>query len=101
MQIRRCSFTRYGFVFLLFSTSAFGQIFEVKNREGALVATVSEVKMFRYSDAFEQEIPEFRGVLKNVSGENLLNVAAIGIVHRKDGAVVRFKVSGFTENTLL
>jgi hypothetical protein len=78
---------------LLFATLTLGQTFEVKDRNGVPVITVSDVKMFRYSDYFKRDIPDFRGTVKNVSGRILLRVSITGVVHKKDGSVVKFTVA--------
>src|SRR5450759_3766978 len=76
--------------FFLFTTLILGQTFQVKDRNGTPVVTVSRVQMFRYSDYFKDYIPDFQGTVKNVSGERLLQVSIGGIVHKKDGSVVNF-----------
>jgi hypothetical protein len=79
---------------LLFSGLTSGQTFEVNDRNGVPLITVSDVMMFRYSDYFKKDIPDFRGTIKNVSGRILLRVSITGIVHMKDGSAVRFTVGG-------
>jgi hypothetical protein len=86
---------------LLFAAFTFGQTFEVKDRNGAPAITVSGVKMFRYSDYFGKEIPDFKAALKNVSGGRLLRVSITGIVHKKDGSLVKFNLGGdFQEDSI-
>ena len=75
---------------LMMASLTFGQTFEVKDRNGALVLSVANVKLFRYSDYFKKEIADFQGTIKNLSGESLLRVSITGIVHKKDGSVVEF-----------
>jgi hypothetical protein len=50
----------------LFAALAFGQTFEVKDQHGILVVTVENVKMFRHSDYFKEDIPAFEATIKNV-----------------------------------
>ena len=76
------------------SGTAFGQIFAVKDRNGVLVLTVGNVKMFRHSDYFKEDIPVFQGIVVNVSGARLLGVTVAGTVHKKDGTVVKFNLDG-------
>jgi hypothetical protein len=75
---------------VFFATLTFGQTFEVKDRNGVPVATVDNVTMFQHSDYFKEDIPHFQGTVKNTSGERLLGVSIAGIVHKKDGTVVKF-----------
>jgi hypothetical protein len=70
--------------------SAQPSVFEVTDRSGAPAITLSTWKMFRYSDYFKQDIPAFEGTLKNVSGGRLLRMFITGVVHKKDGSVIRF-----------
>ena len=83
---------------LSFASSIFGQTFEVNDRNGVPAITVSDVRMFRYSDYFKKEIPDFRGTVKNVSGRILLRVSITGIVDMKDGSVVEFTVGNACDN---
>src|SRR5258708_2073828 len=82
-----------GFFFAMFGAGvAFGQTYELKDRQGMTVLTLDNVKMSRYSDYFKEEIPAFQGTVKNVSGETLSSVSIVGTVHKKDGTIVRFVV---------
>ena len=78
----------------------FGQTFEVRSRSGDPVVAIENVKMFRYSDYFKEDIPEFRGIIRNVSKEKLLNVSIVGRVHKKDGTVLTFKPSSVSGKAL-
>ena len=88
---------RYILLLAALTTSAFGQTFEVKDRSGVPVVTVDSVKVFRHSDYFKEDIPAFQGIVKNVSGEKLLGVSVAGIVHKKDGTVIKFRLDSVCE----
>lgn len=77
---------------IIFAVFVSGQTVEVKDRNGVPVVTVSAVQMFRYSDYFKEDIPDFHGTVKNISGEKLLRVSITGTVHKKDGSVVKFNL---------
>jgi hypothetical protein len=73
---------------LLFAALTLGQTFEVKDRDGSVVLTISAVKMFRHSD--REDLPIFEAVVKNVSGQSLTLEALKGTVHKKDGSIAGF-----------
>jgi hypothetical protein len=72
---------RHSLLLLTLVTLTFGQTLEVKDRNGIPLVTISDVKMFRYSSKLGQNIPQFQGVLKNISGATL-NVALTGTIHK-------------------
>ena len=80
---------RHSLLLLTLVTLTFGQTLEVKDRNGIPLVTISDVKMFRYSSKLGQNIPQFQGVLKNISGATL-NVTLTGTIHKKDGSVETF-----------
>ena len=82
---------RHSLLLLTLVTLTFGQTLEVKDRNGIPLVTISDVKMFRYSSKLGQNIPQFQGVFKNISGVTL-NVALTGTIHKKDGSVETFPI---------
>src|SRR6266446_7422383 len=80
--------------FLCFRFPLSGQTFEVKDRNGILVVTISDVKMFRFSSHFKTDIPDLQGIVKNVSGVDLTLDLSLdelkGTVYTKAGTVEEF-----------
>lgn len=85
--------TRLTLILFVMASSIVGQTFEVKDRNGAVVLIVDNVKMFRYSEYFKEDIPDFQGTVKKVSDDRLFGVSICGIVHRKDGGTVKFDLA--------
>lgn len=75
----------------------FGQTFQVKDQHGVPVITISDVKMFRHSEYFKEDIPVFEGVITNISGEDLWGISILGIVDKKDGSIVEFDLASICE----
>jgi hypothetical protein len=72
----------------MFTSIVLGQTFDVKDRNGVPMVTISDVKMFRHES--KQDIPSIRATVTNVSGETLKTVQLAGIVRKKDGSTVSF-----------
>jgi uncharacterized membrane protein len=73
---------------------AVGQSYELKDRHGIKVLTISDVRMFRYSEYFKQDIPEFKAQVTNVSGAALDFESGYirAAVHKADGSIVEFQL---------
>jgi hypothetical protein len=80
--------------FLAIARIAAGQTYELKDRHGITVLTIGDVKMFRYSEYFKRDIPEFEARLTNVSGAALdfESQSIQAMVHKTDGSIVEFQV---------
>jgi hypothetical protein len=74
------------------SVSALAQRFEIKDRHNDVAIVLNEVKLTRYSTYFKEDIPEFTGFMRNVSGADLLQAAIVGSLEKTDGTVIRFPV---------
>ncbi len=80
-------------LFVFVSTSlSFGQTYEVKDQHGIPVVTIGKVKLFRHSDYFKEDIPDFEAVVTNTSGQDLHTVPLIVTIHLKDGTTTDFQI---------
>jgi hypothetical protein len=79
------------FFLLTLATVTFGQTFEVKDGHHITLVIISDVKMFQHSSKLDTNVPQFTGVLKNVSSVTL-NAAIVGTIHKKDGSVGTFPI---------
>src|SRR5437870_1041492 len=77
MKVTRCSL-----ILAVSLAATLGQTFQVKDRNGIAVVTISDIKLFRYSTILNQTVPHFQGTLTNNTNERL-HVSIIGTVHKK------------------
>lgn len=64
--------------------------FEVRDRRGVTVLILDNITLFRYSDYFKMQIPEFVALMTNLTKEDLLDPVLLGIIHKQDGSQVKF-----------
>lgn len=69
------------------TTIALAQSFEVRDRNGIPVVSISNVKMFR------EDVPVFQATVTNILGTNVAMDPIKGTVHKKDGSTVEFSFS--------
>ncbi len=89
---------RYFAYLLLFVSVGYGQTYEVKDRSGIVLLKISNIKMFRYSNYFKEDIPVFQATVANVAGEKLLGVSVAGTVRKKDGSIVKFSLDSICKD---
>ena len=75
---------------LTLTIAAFGQAHKVKGPKGETVAEISDMKLFRHSDYFNDDVPAFEASVKNVSGRDVRSIPITATVHRKDGSTAEF-----------
>lgn len=73
----------------IFAVIAYGQSFNLKDRNGIPVVAISDTKMFRHSTYFKSDIPDFQATAKNLTN-SAFTLTINAIVHRKDGTVQTF-----------
>jgi hypothetical protein len=59
--------------------------YELKDRHGIPVMTLSKIEMFRYMSVTGEYIADFTATVENISGEDLKSVYLVVKVHREDG----------------
>src|ERR1017187_9426173 len=82
---------RHSLLLLILVTLTSGQTFTVKDRHQIPLVIITDVKLFQYSSKLNQDIPQFKGILTNVSNVTL-NAAILGTIHKKDGSVDIFPI---------
>jgi hypothetical protein len=80
------------FIGLAFGQSNVGRKIEVTGVHKTPVLTIDPTdqngSLFYYSDLYKGLL--FRGIMTNVSGQDLLGVSLIGKLHKKDGTIITF-----------
>lgn len=67
-----------------------GETIELRDRHGIPLVELSEVKMFRYSEYFKADVPEFQANVRNLTGTDI-NVPVDATIHYKNGTVKTFE----------
>ena len=65
-----------------------GKIFEVEDRNGLPVLSITKLKLFRYSSASKSWIPEITFEVENISKNSLERLRYWAVISKKNGVVV-------------